>query len=171
MVAVLYVAGILLIVAGAFFGISSESGLLFFYSILPGIFLMAIGRIISLLERIEQKLPGQNDRQTGQFGSKYTFRSLDFQVFADMNGLYQYVRLDGHDYVQATLFKNHMSHEGDVFVFSLPNKPEIKLHRQGMYEAGAELFMSNNATLVSLQVLGLTASHENGEIRLSYSKK
>ncbi|MBE1442276.1 hypothetical protein [Paenibacillus sp. OAS669] len=169
MVGILYFVGALIIVVGVLAGVLVPLGLPFIGgSIVSGIFLMALGRIVELLEKIERKLPGQLTSQTQQV-QEYTVSSSDFEVYESRNETYRFFTLDGDDFIQARVFKHYMELHGESIVFKLPNQEQREWIKEPAYHASAHLFTRDHIVFVRLSSLNIKASRLGDSIVLSYS--
>lgn len=168
MVSILYFIGALIIIIGVLTGFFVPFGLPFVGgSIVSGIFFMALGKIVELLEKIEKKLPDQSNSKTYR-AREYSVSSSNFEVYDAHNETYQFFTLDGDDFIQARVFKNYIEINGDSIVFKLPNKTQMEWVKHESYNISAHIFSRDNIVFVRLSSLGISASHLGSSIVLSY---
>ncbi|WP_079914862.1 hypothetical protein [Paenibacillus sp. 32352] len=169
MVGILYFVGALIIVVGVLAGVLVPLGLPFIGgAIVSGLFLIALGRIVELLEKIERKLPDPSNSQTQQV-QEYTVSSSDFEVYESRNETYRFFTLDGEDFIQARVFKHYMELHGESIVFKLPNQEQREWIKEPAYHASAHLFTRDHIVFVRLSSLNIKASRLGDSIVLSYS--
>ncbi|MEC0229039.1 hypothetical protein [Paenibacillus alba] len=170
MVGTLYVIGLLIILFGVIAGFSTPSGLPFVGgAIVSGVFFMALGKIVELLERIEQKLPNQSNSNPYQM-QEYAVVSSDFEVYESKNETYQFFTLNGSNLIQARVFKKYIEIDGDKYLFKLPNKESQEFIKHNSYNLSAAMFTKDSISFINLSALGINASLMGNQIVLSYSK-
>jgi hypothetical protein len=166
----LYIVGVLIISIGALIGFTSNgSGIVILASSIPGgVFFLALGKIIDVLESIERKLPEpvRNSLQS----IEYKVVSSDFKVYDSEQETYRFMKLDGNDFIQARVFKHYISIAENAFLFKLPNKKEAKLFVIDAYQPSADLFMKDNIAFVRLAYFDIQATLAGGQIVLSYKQ-
>lgn len=167
MIGILYVVGVVAVVAGIFFGfIWGYLGLISGIGIfIAGLILLGLGKIIEVLQSIEAKLPNNITKRSGEF----TVVSTDFEVYGGNEETYKFMEMNGEAFIQARVFRNYLEYDEDSCTFRLPNRSEVKLAKEGGYRTGAKLFSIDHVLFVSVEALGLTASHNGKEIVLSAS--
>lgn len=171
MVGLLYYVGALIIVIAFISGLFVPLGFLYIGgSIVSGIFFMALGKIVELLQKIEQKLPERSD-SIAYRDREYKVRSTDFVVYDAHNETYQFFRLDGDDFIQVRVFKNYIEIRGELIVFNLPNKEQLEFRKHPSYHAAEPVITRDNIVFVRLASLGIRASHLGNSIVLSYTDK
>ncbi|SFM17409.1 hypothetical protein SAMN03159341_11935 [Paenibacillus sp. 1_12] len=165
----LHIFGIVIIVIGVFIGIFFYGGVaLIAVSIICGIFFMALGKIVELLEKIEQKLPDLSNSNTYQV-QEYSVTSSDFDVYDSSNETYQFLTLDGNDYIQARVFKNYLDIKENTISFKLPSRVQQVFTKHDTYRLSVDVFSKDDIVFVKLASLGIHASQLGNSIVLSYS--
>lgn len=165
MIGILYVVGMLAAVAGGFMlfiggYVDTLGGTGLF---IGGLILMGLGKIIEVLQSIDSKLPNNEAKRSVEF----IVSSTDFEVYGGNGETYKFLERDGQSFIQARVFRDYLEYDEESCTFRLPNRPEVKLAKEGSYRPGAKLFTIDNVLFVSVDALGLTASRNGREIVLS----
>jgi hypothetical protein len=167
----LRIIGIIIIVLGVIIGFIIYGFPVIVGSIISGIFFIALGKIIELLEKIEQKLPDRSTSQVDHVMLKYSVTSSDFDVYDSNKETYQFFSVDGDDYIQIEVFKNYIEDKENSVSFKLPSRVQQVFTKHDSYSLSVDVFSKDNIVFVKLATLGINASHLSSSIVLSYSDK
>ncbi|QGG55663.1 hypothetical protein [Paenibacillus sp. B01] len=172
MQALLVVGGVVLLAFGAFALLSGQWPA-FAGGLFGGLLLMALSRIIDLLEDIARQRSGA-PYETGQFARLirrspvYAVESELFDVHLNPRGGREYplIRLDGETYLRARVFLSYLRQDDDKYTFELPEREPVTLSRISGYAVGADLFESQEQVFVKLRALGLRAVVDGKRVKL-----
>jgi hypothetical protein len=165
----LYAVGWIIIIFGLFIAIVIHVDFsIVVITVTGGVIILALGKIVEVLERIEKKLPERSYSEEFP-AAEFKVKSNHFEVYDSNNETYQYFILDGSEFIQARVFKNYMEINGSSFIYELPNREEIQLTVYKEYSLTAEMFSRDDGLIfVKLSALKINPTRQGNIIFLSY---
>lgn len=162
------IGGILLLIIGVFIGFPSGNGIVILLSVVGGLLLMGVSKLIAILEQIYLKVLQQpftyNQVSTIiKNSNSYFVESESFHVYPEDQAQYPLIYLDGDYYMRARVFMKYLSQNVYEYTFSFPDQAPITLNRLDYYEKGVELFAFEDQVIVLLNRLNLKPVTAGGD--------
>ncbi|WP_123040164.1 hypothetical protein [Cohnella candidum] len=173
MAILLMIAGGLIFVLGIFIGIADESLIFILLSVIGGLLLIGLSKIIELLEGITHRslgVPYTHDqiRTILQSSLEYPVEAEGIAPYPDSDTPYPLLHLDGETYMRARVFRNYLSQDGSLYTFAFPDRPPEVLRRMQGYYPGAELFAHEDQVYVKLSRIRLKPRVEGHKLILEF---
>ncbi|WP_339279811.1 hypothetical protein NYE40_08995 [Paenibacillus sp. FSL W8-1187] len=174
MQALLVVGGVVLLAFGAF-GLFSEQWPAFAGGLFGGLLLMALSRIIDLLEELLRNAsdaPYSREQLAKIMQRSRAFRleSELFEVHPNASGGNEYplYYLNGEPYVRARAFLPYIKQVDTRYTFELPGREPVTLDRSSAYLQEVPLFEYQEQVVVRLKSLGLRTRPVGDAIKLEW---
>ncbi|QJC51499.1 hypothetical protein HGI30_08015 [Paenibacillus albicereus] len=168
----LTIGGMLLLLVGAM-GLISGDWLLIAAGLFGGLVLLALSRIIDLLEDISRQRSGAPFAagQLAKLMRRSPARSVEselFDVHLNPRGGREYplLHLGGEAYLRARVFLSYLRQDGDQYTFELPGQEPVTLSRTSGYAEGADLFEFQEQVFVKLRAIGMRAVVDGQKVKL-----
>lgn len=171
----LFTMGILVLVFGLFLGFVSNNLIIILLSIVGGLILLGISKIIEILEAISHKylqIPFTLNQiwKIIKNSSQYEVASTTFEIHLSPKGdiIYPLVILDNEFYLRARVFYKYLSQSENEYKFELPKQEPVIITKSLSYYKGVELFDFRDQVFVKLKKINVKPIIEGKKLILEY---
>jgi hypothetical protein len=152
--------GFLILVFGAFAGITSSNYFVLISSIVGGCVLISLSRLIDINKDASHKLLGipltkSQINTIINHSPNFSVESSFADVYPEEASLYPLIKLDDDYYIRAKVFYTYMSQQEYEYTFDLPGKSPFVFSCSSYYYKDADLFEHGDQVFVKLAALGI----------------
>ncbi|WP_040952500.1 hypothetical protein [Gorillibacterium massiliense] len=167
----LSIISLVILVSGIMIGFADKSTLIVLVSVIGGLLLLGISKIMSIAEGIHYRalqlpLSEQQLKLIMRKSEKYRLESSAFSIYPNMRTEYSLLLLDGEFYLNADAFHDYLKRDGMEYTFALPNQAPVVIMRSYSYSKGVELFGFQNQGYLMLKSIHVNPTIKGSKVFL-----